>query len=272
MRGRSPRTAVRTVAIVAVIAVFVLPFALLVVGSLRPEGLPPMPGFELPSDPTLANYGRVMEVVPFGRMAWNSVWVVAVVVPIGVLVASWAGFAAARLPSRSALAIVVLAALAFSFPAFTLAVGRAVIYRWVGATSGPWPLLAPALLGGTPLAVLVFAWRYRMLPSDTWDLAREIGLSPLATWWHVAVRQTWEATAVVAALVAVVTWGNVIDPLLFVADPRWATLPIGVRSLAALPAPSQPVMLSGAVLATIPALVLIVVLLGRGVRGVGEAR
>ena len=272
MRRVDPRDVARSVATLAVVTVFLAPLALLAVGSLRPEGAPPARGFELPRDPTVASYGRVSELVPFGRMALNSAWVTAVVVPVSVVVASWAGFAAARLPRRSALLLVVLAAIAFSVPGNSLAVGRAVVYRWTGASSGPWPLLAPALLGGTPLAVLVFAWRYRTLPAHTWDLSREIGLSPLATWWRVVVPQTWAVTGAVAALVFVVTWGNVVDPLFFVADPRWATVPIGVRSLASLPLPSQPVMLAAAVLATVPALVVAALLLGRGVRALGAGR
>jgi multiple sugar transport system permease protein len=249
-----------------VVVVFVAPFAILALGSLRPEGLPPPRAIELPPDPTLANYSRVADLVAFRRMALNSVWVAAVVVPLSLVVASWAGFAAARIDRRAALVIVMVAVVALSVPATSLAVGRAVVYRWIGVAGGPLPLVAPALLGTTPLAVLVFAWRYRTLPAHTWDLAREVGLSPIATWWRVAVPQTWSVTSAVAALVFVLTWGNVLDPLFYVPDPRWATLPLGVRTLASLPPPSQPVMLAAAVMATIPALVVAGAVLRHGLR------
>lgn len=271
MRGGTTRGGFRAVGTIAVTAVFLAPLVLLAIGSLRPEGLPPRT-IELPREPTLANYGRVAELVPIGRMAVNSTWVALVVVPVSLVVASMAGFAAARMPRRSALVIVVLAVVAFSVPVTTLAVGRAVVYGWIGASGGPWPLLFPSLLGTTPLAVLLFAWRYRTIPVHTWDLAREVGLSPFATWWRVAVPMTWHLTGAVAALVFVLTWGNVLDPLFFVTDPRWATLPLGVRSLAALPAPSQPVMLAGAVTATVPALVVGGLLLRHGVRTIGGDR
>ena len=270
MRWRNGGGRANTVAAIGVTLVFLAPLVVLALGSFRPEGLAPPRALELPPDPTLANYGRVGEFVPFGRMALNSAWVAAVVVPASVVVASWAGFAIARLPRRSAVLLVVLAAIAFSVPSTSLAVAKAVLFRWTGASTGPWPLLAPALIGTTPLAVLVFAWRYRTLPPHTWDLAREIGLSPIATWWRVVVPQTWAVTGAVAALVFVLTWGNVLDPLFFVADPRWATLPLGVRGLASLPAPSQPVMLAAAVVTTVPALVVVGLLLrtgGRALRG-----
>jgi len=81
-----------------------------------------------------------------------------------------------------------------------------------------------------------------------------------------------EVAAGLAALVFVATWGNVLDPLFFVPDPRWATLPLAVRSLAALPAPSQPVMLAGAVVATVPAIAVVWVLLRRAASGFGRER
>jgi multiple sugar transport system permease protein len=271
VRGSRGRAALRTAAIVSVTLVFLAPLVLVAVGSLRPEGLPPR-SFELPRDPTLANYGRVDDLIPLARMATNSVWVAAVAVPLSVVVASMAGFAAARLPRGSGAAIVVIAIVAFSMPAPALAVGRALVYRSLGVSDGPWPLLFPSLLGSTPIAVLIFAWRYRTLPSDVWDLAREAGLPPLSTWLKVAVPMTWHVTGAVAALVFVVTWGNVLDPLFFIADPRWATLPMGIRSLAALPSPSQPVMLAGAVLAALPALVIGGLLLRHGARTIGGDR
>jgi multiple sugar transport system permease protein len=263
---------VRSAVAIAVAAAFVAPLGSLLVGSFRPEGLPPPRTIELPSEPTLANYGRLGDLDSFWRSFGTSAWVAAVAVPASILVASWAGFAAARLPRKGALVVVAGAILALSVPATALAVGRAVVYRELGLSGGPWPLLAPSLLGTTPIAVLVFAWRYRTLPPSVYDLARETGLSPVATWWRVVVPLTRSTTAGLAALVFVATWGNVLDPLFFVPDPRWATLPLAVRSLAALPAPSQPVMLAGAVVATAPAIAVVWVLLRRAASGFGRER
>jgi ABC-type glycerol-3-phosphate transport system permease component len=57
-----------------------------------------------------------------------------------------------------------------------------------------------------------------------------------------------------AAVAFLLTWGNVLDPLLFVYDERWYTLPLGMTSLAALPPTDQGLVLAAAVLATAPVL------------------
>jgi multiple sugar transport system permease protein len=52
-----------------------------------------------------------------------------------------------------------------------------------------------------------------------------------------------------------ITWGNLYDPLLFVYDERWFTLPLGLATLAELPPTDQGLMLAAAVLMTVPVLV-----------------
>ncbi|MET0799553.1 MAG: carbohydrate ABC transporter permease, partial [Actinomycetota bacterium] len=52
----------------------------------------------------------------------------------------------------------------------------------------------------------------------------------------------------------VLSWGNFLDPLIYLYDERWFTLPLGMRSLAILPVPDQPLMLAAAVFACAPVL------------------
>jgi ABC-type sugar transport system, permease component len=63
-------------------------------------------------------------------------------------------------------------------------------------------------------------------------------------------------TAALAALTFVLTWSNFLDPLIYVYDRELFTLPLALRSLAVLDPTNFPVFLAGAVLATLPALVV----------------
>jgi multiple sugar transport system permease protein len=78
-------------------------------------------------------------------------------------------------------------------------------------------------------------------------------------------------TFAVAALAFVVTWGNFIDPLLFLNDPDLATLPLGLRSLAALGPTSFPVLLAGALVATLPAAIAFALVQRRFLQNTREA-
>ncbi len=119
-------------------------------------------------------------------------------------------------------------------------------------TDTPLPLIAPALIGVTPLLVLLFAWSYHTIPAEIYDLAAEAGLGPFGTWWRVAVPMRRGAVAVAVAVAFVVSWGNLSDPLLYIYDERWFTLPLGLVSLAELPPTDQGLMLAAAVIAIVP--------------------
>ncbi|HET6714447.1 MAG TPA: carbohydrate ABC transporter permease [Actinomycetota bacterium] len=250
-RGRLARQLI----VVPVTALFLVPLWLMIVASLRPLGeAPPQSVQWFPTSPAWGNYAEVFEVVPFARYTANSLLVAAIAVPLSVVVASWAGFAIARLPRRSRVFLIGLCVGVLMIPATSLLVGRVSVFRWLGLTDTPIPLMAPALLGMSPLFVLLYAWTTSRLSGDLFDLALERGLSPVATWWRVAMPLQRGTTAAVASLSFVISWGNFLDPLIYLYDGRWFTVPLGMRSLAIVPVTEQPLMLAASVLACLPVL------------------
>jgi multiple sugar transport system permease protein len=242
-----------------VLVLFLAPLVLVFLGSLRPTGTPPPTGIEaLPDDPGLANYAELFATPQLVRQVGNSLLVAAVAVPLGILVASWAGYAIARLPRGGAVLLIFLTVAAATIPSTSLFVGRLVLFRVAGLTDTPIPLIAPALLGVSPLLVLLFGWSYHTIPRATYDLARESGLGPLRTWWHVAMPLRVDVAVVAAAVAFIVSWGNLLDPLFYVYDERWYTLPLGLASLTELPPTDQGLMLAAAVLAIVPVCLIVV--------------
>lgn len=250
------RSWISTVGVVLVIAVFLAPSVLAFLGSLRPMGSSPPTTIELyPEGADLSNYGELAGRSSLRRQTLNSLLVAAISVPAGTLVASWAGFAIARLPRRAALFLLGLTLVTAMLPVTALLVGRLVLFRLAGLTDTPLPLIAPALIGVSPLLVLLFAWSYFTIPRAIYDLAREAGLGPLRTWWHVAMPMRMDVAGVAAGVAFMISWGNLLDPLLYVYDERWFTLPLGLASLAELPPTDQGLMLAAAVFAIAPVLV-----------------
>ena len=247
----------RTLGAVFVLVAFVPPLLLLVSGSLRKPGLPPPPTPELIPDPISTDgYRRALELGGLLRATTNSVLVAAVAVPTSVLVASLAGFALAHLTRRITGLVVGASLVALMVPATVLLVPRFALFRWLGLTDTLVPLVAPALLATSPLYVLVYYLAFGALPSDLYDACRVEDLTPMQTWWRVALPLVRPVTAAVAALAFVLTWSNFLDPLIYVYDRELFTLPLALRSLATLDPTNFPVFLAGAVLATLPALVV----------------
>jgi multiple sugar transport system permease protein len=261
--GRDRHRVVRTAALVVVAAVFLAPLALLVLGSLRPVGLPPARPGELLTGPwSLGSYRDLLDVLPLGAPVVNSLLVALVAVPLGLLVASWAGFAMARLPARQGTFLASSAVVVLLIPVTSLLVGRLAVFRALGLTDTLAPLMATALIGVSPLFVLVFAWAYRRLPPELFDIASEFGLSPFTAWRRVALPLTRGVTAAVAALAFVLTWNDYLGPLIYLSDQRRATLPLAIGTLASLDGPRQPIMLAGAAVSIVPVVIVVSVLMG----------
>lgn len=235
---------------------FVLPLVFMVTGSLRRPGLPPPTTPELlPRPLAFGNYGRAFELVDLGRYALNSLLVAAVAVPLAVVVAALAGFAISQLPRRAASALVAVSFVALMVPVTALLVPRFALFRALGLTDTYVPLIAPALLGMSPFYVLVFAWAFRRIPRELYEACRLEGLTPLQTWRRVAMPLVRPVTAGVALLAFIFSWGNFLDPLIYLFDADLFTLPLGLRSLSQLDRTNYPLLLAGAVVATAPVVV-----------------
>jgi multiple sugar transport system permease protein len=250
----------RQPAAIAVAAIFLLPIWFMVSGSLREPGTAPPRSPELiPRPLSTASYDRAFDLVDLGRYAVNSLIVAALTVPLAVLVASWAGFALLLVGGRTRATLVGLSFASLMIPATALLVPRFALFRWLQLTDTWAPLVAPALLGLSPFYVLLFYWSFRRLPSELFEAARLEGMKPLAMWRRLGMPLIRPVTIAIALLAFIASWGNFLDPLIYLFNPDLYTLPLGLRSLEVLDRTNYPVLLAGAVFATAPVVVAFVV-------------
>jgi multiple sugar transport system permease protein len=230
----------------------------MVSGSLRKAGLPaPRTPELIPSPLAWGNYERAFELVDIPRYTLNSLFVVALAVPLTVLTASWAAFAMVRLPRRWAAAFIVVSLVALMVPLTALLVPRFVIFKQLHLIGTPdafpyVPLIAPAIMGTSPFYVLLFYWSFKRLPPELFEAARLEGLGPLAIWRRVAMPLVRPVTVAVGVLAFVFTWSNFLDPLIFLSDQETFTVPLGLRALSVLDRTNFPLLLAGSVAATLP--------------------
>jgi multiple sugar transport system permease protein len=246
----------RTGAIVVTSALFFLPLVFMFLGSLRFPGLPTPDGFEfVPSLVRWENYQSVFLIVDLGSQMRNSLTVVLFAVPITVLIASLAGYAIVASKPKTRKALIIFSIAALMIPVGALLVPRFVLFRWLGLIDSLSALVAPAFMATTPFYVLIFALAYSRIPKPLFEAARVEGLGELAIWRRVAWPLGRPAAFAVGVLAFVFHWSNFIDALLFIQSPERYTLALGLRALQTLEPSLHSILLSGAVIATIPAVV-----------------
>jgi multiple sugar transport system permease protein len=249
----------RTAAAAAVTLVFLLPLVVMVSGSLRRPGPPPRTVELVPDPLVLGNYERAFELVGLGRATLNSLLVAAIVAPLSVLVASWAGFALARMPRRFRDLVVAASLAALMVPLTALIVPRFALFRTLDLTDTYVPLVAVALLGTSPFYVLVYAWSFQRLPPELYDACRLEGMSPFAIWRRMAMPLVRPVTVGIAVLAFLTSWSNFLDPLIYIFDRDLFTLPLALKSLAQLDRTNYSLLLAGAVAATVPVIAVFLV-------------
>ncbi len=235
---------------------FAAPLILLLIASLHPPGSVPVAGALWPSAPGAAGYAQVFAAVPMWRGLLNSLLIAAVAVPVSVATASLAGLGLTLLTPRGRFLGVVILVAAASIPYSAIWLPRFLLMQGLGLT-GTWlPLWLPALMGGSPLLVLLYFVAIRRLPVTPWEAAQLEGLTWFAIWWRVVLPQLPAVNAAAVVLATAWSWANVIDPLLYIHSERGQTAPQMLYSLQLLGVGHWSVLMAGAVVVVAPLFVV----------------
>ena len=242
-----------TLLLILVAVLFALPLVLMVLASLRQPGLAPPRGVEIiPDTPSLRSYSDAFTLVPLGRGVLNSAIVSAIAVPVTIVTASCAGLAMTLMTGwRRQLMIRALLVLAM-VPVTAVWIPRFVLFGALNLVGTYAPLIAPALMGGSPLFVLLYVMAFRRIPPELFEAARMEGIGPLRIWWSVALPLVRPTSAAIALLALGLFWSNFIDPLLYLKSEAHLTAPLMLRHLELLGPTNWPVFLAGGVVVTLP--------------------
>lgn len=266
MRARVRMLALRLTWL-ALAAVFVLPFYWAVVASLRPPGLPPVSTVEWwPPDAYWGNYLEIFRVVPLGRYALNSLFVVAIAVPTTLLTAALAGFALTQLPGPWRRRLVTASVALLLVPGMAVWTFRFHILNALGLIDTLWALIVPAFAGGSPLLVLLFYWGYWRVPAELYESARLDGAEAWTVWRRVALPLARPVSAAAALLAFALYWGDFTTPALYIFRPELYTLSIGLQLLNQMDSTNLPLLMAAAALMTAPVVILFLVVQSRFLR------
>jgi multiple sugar transport system permease protein len=260
---------------IIVATLFLLPLWWMITTALREPGLPPPRSIEwLPTSPSPGSFAAVFELLPFGRYLLNSMTVVMLAVPLTIITASMAGFSMALLERRSRAALVVLSVALLLVPITALWLTRFLLFSWVGLGNTLLALVVPALAGSSPLFVLLFYWTFRRISPEIFETAHLDGAGAVTVWRRIALPNARATAVAVAVLTFLMYWSDFIGPLLYLRDQDLYTLPLGLRQLQQLDPTDWPLLMAGAVMLALPAVLFFLVVqhLFLGERGLSNRR
>lgn len=244
--------------IVVLASVFPLYWAL--VGATRDTGsISRVPPELLPGTQLLDNLGKAFSQSDLRHALLNSFTVSAVVTLSVVLTSTLAGFAFAKLRFRGRGALLGFVVATMMVPTqlgiIPLYIMMANWFNWANHLQA---LILPAAAS----AFGVFFMRQYLvtaLPTELLESGRIDGCSTLRLYWHVVLPVARPAAAVLGLLTFMATWNDFFWPLV-VMTPQNPTVQVALSTLAGGTLQDYSVVLTGAVVSTLPVLAVFAVM------------
>ena len=246
--------------LIAFAVITVMPFVWMFTSSFKPSSVVfEMPPTLLPSEPTLNNFQRLFrykDAVVLDWL-WNSA-VIALAVTFGnLIVASWAGYALAKMQfiGRRAIFWAVLASMMIPGQV-TLIPVYMLVYRLNWLDSLP-AFIFPAI--GQPFGIFLMKQYMQTLPSSLIDAARIDACSEWRIFWKVVLPLALPGVAVLGIFIFMGNWNSFLWPLIVTQSQRMTTIQVGLTNVRYTGLAGAQVdytlVLAGAVTAALPMIV-----------------
>ena len=227
----------------------------------------------LPNQPTLENFSKVWQSLPFGTYLSNSILVSVLTVGLNLLFCSLAAYPLARLSfvGRNGIFMAIVSTIMIPFqivmiPLYILTVQLGLRNTYLG-------IIFPGLAS----AFGIFLLRQALIgvPKEIEEAARLDGSSELGLWWHIMLPAIRPALITLAIFVFIGAWSDFLWPLIVIQDESLYTLPLAVAKLAGTFSLDWRLVAAGSVISITPVLVLFLFLqkyivptdTGSGVKG-----
>jgi len=236
------------------------PFIWMVLGSIKTTGeLRQVPPTWLPENPTLANYGELLDRLSFARFFFNSAVVATLVTAGNVVFCSMLGYALAKLsfPGKRVLFALVLGTL--MVPSIVTFMPLFVLVANLGLVNTHAGLVLPFLVG----AFGVFLMRQFIggIPDELLDAARVDGAGEHYIFWRIVMPLCGPAIATLTILTFLGSWNSFLWPLVVATSEQMYTLPVAIALFATGQQETNiALLMAGSVVVIVPVLIVFILL------------
>jgi raffinose/stachyose/melibiose transport system permease protein len=234
----------------------VVPFALLLLTSIK--SLPDLMqgAFALPAHPHFENYLKAWVDGHFSTYFTNSVLVVVPVVLVSTFFGLLTGFGFAYLtfPLRKTIFVILTIGMMLPTEAYIIPLYYEMLH--LNLINTYWALILPQIAQSVPFATLFMASALQQMPRELLEAAVLDGASRPQVLWRVLMPLLVPAISTLMLFLFIWTWNDFLLPLILVNDDALRTLPIGMLFFQGKHTVDTPVLTAGAVIAIFPLVVV----------------
>jgi multiple sugar transport system permease protein len=248
-------------------AVMIFPFLwqLLTAFKTMPESVR-VPPTVLPEEWNWAAFQQVFTALPFAEMLTNS-FLNTIGRTLGqLLFCSLAAYAFARLQFRGKNVLFALFLSVLMVPSQLLVLPQHEIIQKLGLLNSVPALFLPGMFSA--FGTFLLRQFFMSLPRELEEAARIDGAGPFRIFWSIMLPLVRPALAALAVITAMWSWNDLLWPLVVNTDPSKAPISAGLISLEGQFMTNWPVLMAGSVVASLPMLILYVLLQRHFVQGI----
>ncbi len=206
-------------------------------------------------DQLAENYVRLLEILPFWRVLWNSVSVSLLSTLVSLAICSLGGYAFAvyRFPGKTALFAMLI--ISMMIPPVLSLIPYYLVVSFIGLLDTHAAIWLPLAI--TPFGVfLVRQYVASSVPRDLFDAARIEGANEFQLFWHVALPLVKPALATLAIVQFVGAWNNFMIPLIVLKSQDMYVLTLALRSVQSVANTPWGAVMLGTFLSMLPLLIV----------------
>ena len=220
----------------------------------------------IPAAPTFDNYIKVLSDGRFVRWFLNSTLVAVCVTLSNVFFDSLVGYTLAKFQFRGRYLIFIAILSTLMIPTEMLVIPWYLMSAQLGWIDSYWGIMFPGMM--TAFGTFLMKQFFETVPDDFLEAARVDGLNEFTIWWKIAMPMVAPAISALAIFTFLGNWTAFFWPLIVTNSRELYTLPVGLSSFAVEQSIQWEMIMTGAALATIPTLLVFLVLQRYIVRGV----
>ena len=225
-----------------------------------------VPPVVIPDPWVFTNFAEVFDSMPFGQMFLNSVLLTVGRTVGQVVLCTMAGYAFARIPFRGRNVVFVLFLSVLMVPSQLYLLPQYEIIQSLGWLNTLQALIVPGLFSA--FGTFLMRQFFMSMPSELEEAARIDGANPWQTFWRIMVPLAKPGIIALTVFTVLWSWNDLLWPLVVTTDPEKMPLSVGLSQLVGLHGTDYPVLMAGALLATLPMLITFMILQKQFIQGI----
>lgn len=211
----------------AVVVLVFLPIVMLVFGSLKTRGEMVSRPYTLPIPPHWENYEKILSQSAFWGMLGNSIIVMLGTTIAVVFICSLAAFVFARMEFRTKGLAFNLFTLGLMFPINVAILPVYFVLRQMNLLDSLWGVILIQTAFQISGNILILRGFFTAIPAELQDAAYIDGCTTFGFFWRILLPLARPALSAVAALTMIVSWNDLLVPLIVLNKDKLWTLPLG---------------------------------------------